>query len=178
MQDLTATVITLVLVHRCSSRYQSCRNEEYIYTLFFNILTRVVSGSRIRLARHWVPSASAEDTPPVHFLCSSESQAHIRIHVTQKIISWYICVQKLVSSDASCCSDWRQTGACWAGHQLIYCKAASCLPLVDCSMKGNSSCLANVQKFSQVKVQSSSKQQTVFIMSQTSSDECFWLSAF
>lgn len=40
MQDFTATVITLVLVHRCSSRYQSCNNMMNIYT-FFDILTKV-----------------------------------------------------------------------------------------------------------------------------------------
>lgn len=38
MQDFTATVITLVLVHRCSSRYQSCNNMRNMYT-FFDILT-------------------------------------------------------------------------------------------------------------------------------------------
>lgn len=58
MQDFTATVITLVLVHRCRSTYQSCTiwgtcTQSWIYWL-------LMLGSMIRLARHLAPITGTE----------------------------------------------------------------------------------------------------------------------
>lgn len=50
MQDFTATLITLVLVHRCSFDTRAVKYKEHVLYTIFDILTRVVSGSRFRLA--------------------------------------------------------------------------------------------------------------------------------
>lgn len=51
MQDFTATVITLVLVHRCSSRYQSWNKEEYVHILWSLNLSQQVSGTPLSSGR-------------------------------------------------------------------------------------------------------------------------------
>lgn len=130
MQDFTATLITLVLVHRCSFDTRAVKYKEHVLYTIFDILTRVVSGSRFRLAWHWRrPVTWAEGTP-------SAALERPKRRLNRAFL--LMLVHELVASVA-----W-PTGRT---HQMTYRRISSppLLP-VGRSAKRELSCLAVVQK--------------------------------